>query len=148
MLHKLVSQKISLKEALKSSKGKFIHTHPNQEYLYDDIEKIYPDNNFYLTEILPNSVDIVQKRRIIQKQIEEMNKYNDQILIHVKTQLEKRNVIKIDYEQMLEKYLGLIKSIDERENYSVVQKGISSKIIKLAGGYYEHSDRIYTFYNN
>ncbi|RAI85647.1 hypothetical protein DET54_1212 [Paenibacillus pabuli] len=73
-IYGLLDQKISLNRALTRRKPYIIYS--DKEEIYQDINKVLPDENFLLTELLPNSVDIIEKKNRIAYLLESKQNYH------------------------------------------------------------------------
>lgn len=74
-LLELVSEEISLRNALTKFNNKLVSSATCTDVSMNDILSKLPEDDFYLTELLPNRVDIVDKRRIFKQKIQFENQF-------------------------------------------------------------------------
>lgn len=75
LLYDLLNQNISLRAALTKNEPHILYLDSNE--LYDNVNEVLPKDNFLITELMPNNVDIVSKRRQIAFELESEKKYYD-----------------------------------------------------------------------
>lgn len=68
-LIKLASGKLSITEALTNKDYQFISTNEEITPSLEELRSQLPENDFYITEILPNFVDLSKKESIFKKRL-------------------------------------------------------------------------------
>ncbi|WP_217597871.1 hypothetical protein [Cohnella sp. GbtcB17] len=77
-LYDLLDQNISLRTALTKNRPYIVYSDGKE--IYDDINELLPKDNFLLTELIPNSIDIVSKKQRIKYELNWGQNYYDEFI--------------------------------------------------------------------
>lgn len=151
-IYELLSQQISLRKALTKYNKKTIYSYGLECIEYADPDSVLPDDDFYLTELLPNNVDIVLKKYLLQKRMEMMNNYEDATLKsnqfldskYLNSRIKYLEMERLNKHELIE--AKIIKNYINKINYSnMCKKNLKNEmteILEILGGIYESKHRV------
>lgn len=105
-LHELLNKEISLKSVLTQSTIKTLYSHNKYDMTDFELLEVLPKDNFFLTELLPNKIDIVYQRYKVKKQLDMSKKYINGLF---------------EFDSLLKKYLGMDFKSEIKRNMKVVE---------------------------